>query len=270
MKLWLLLGLEWKKYAPNWTFRVVALLYAGSFALILYLARASGHHMTFSTGRTTSHPLEGLFEYPKNWQVLACIGSWLNIFLLGVFGISMVTMELSNRTLRQSLIFGLTRLEIALSKGVWLVAIALASTGVYILLAIFEGHLDGISGPPLFGSILSYFLQSLGYLLLGTLFGILIRQSAMATVAYVAYVFVFETAFRWIFYFSVAKTRLLLFLPNHSLGALTPLPIPEAVNHIVQTGLGNPLSSLEAELASLAYIALFAALICRRLMKADL
>jgi hypothetical protein len=184
----------------------------------------------------------------------------------------MITMEFTHRTLRQSVIFGMARLEVAVSKLVWLVALALAATGFYILLVFAGELLDGSGlGLPLPGTVFCFFLQALGYLSLGTLAGILIRQTALAAMAYLAYVFILETACRWIFYFTVSKTRLLLFLPNHVLGALTPLPVPDSVNHLVQSNaLTTPLSSVEAVFAALVYLGLFAILFCRTLEKTDL
>jgi len=264
-----LLRLEWKKFIPNGTFRVICVLYAASFCLVLYLARAAGHNMTVTSNGITSHPLTSLFVYPQNWKLLASIGSWMNIFLLGFLGVFMITMEFSNRTLRQSVIFGMTRLEIAVSKLAWSVALALAATGLYILLGLGGEALDG-GGMPVVGSILGFFLQALGYLFLGTLIGLLIRQTALAALSYLAYVFILESIFRWTFYFTVAKTRLLLFLPNQVLGALTPLPVPESVNHLVHSTYTRPLSPVEAGLAALVYLAMFAILFCRTIVKSDL
>jgi hypothetical protein len=272
MNLTHLLKLEWKRYWPNGTFRVIGVLYAGSFALVIFLARATGDNMTFTNNGYTSHPLAGLFDYPQNWKLLACIGSWMNMFLLGALGAFMITMEFSNRTLRQSVIFGMTRLEAAFSKLVWCVTLAVAVTGFYIFLAFGGEVMDGKGiGLPLAGSVLCFFLQALGYLLLGTLAGVLIRQAALAVLAYLAYVFILETVFRWVFYFTVAKTRLLLFLPNQVLGALTPLPVPESVTHLVDSNASlKSLSVAQAELAALAYLGIFALLFCRRIAKSDL
>jgi hypothetical protein len=116
-----------------------------------------------------------------------------------------------------------------------------------------------------------FFLQALGYLFLGNLLGLVIRQTALAVLAYLGYVIFLETACRWIFYFSVAKTRLLLFLPDQVLGALTPLPVPESVNHLVNSSpFTKPLSAAEAALSALVYLGLFALLFCRRIVKSDL
>jgi len=93
----------------------------------------------------------------------------------------------------------------------------------------------------------------------------------LAILAYLAYVIFLESACRWIFYFTVAKTRLLLFLPDQVLGALTPLPVPESVNHFVTSNPSlTPLSTLEAALSALVYLGIFAALSCRKIIKTDL
>jgi ABC-type transport system involved in multi-copper enzyme maturation permease subunit len=267
-----LLKLEWSKYSPNGTFRVFAVLYLVSFALIFFLARATGQNMTFTSNGTTSHPLDGLFVYPHDWELLACIGSWANSFVLGSLGVSMITMEFSNKTLRQSIIFGLTRLEVAAAKLVWAGALALVATAFYILLAIGGEILSGV-GPqvPPVGSILCFYLQALGYLLLGTLVGLVIRQTALAILAYLAYVLFFETACRWLIYFTVAKTRLLLFLPDQLLSALTPLPIPDSVNHLMNANPATlPLSVTEAAAGALIYLGLFTLFFCRKIQKSDL
>jgi hypothetical protein len=267
-----LLKLEWMKFAPSGTFRVFVGLYAVFFALVIFLARSMGHNMTFESNGSVSHPLAGIFDYPNNWQLLACIGSWMNVFVLGSLGVFMITMEFSNRTLRQNVIFGLTRLEVAVSKLVWAAALALAATGFYLVLG-FGGELvdgGGLGLPPA-ASVLCFFIQATGYLFFGSLVGLLIRQTALAVLAYLAYVIFLETACRWIFYFSVAKTRMLLFLPDQVLGALTPMPVPESVNQMVSSNpLTRPLSITEATLGALVYLALFALLFCRRIVKSDL
>ncbi len=267
-----LLKLEWSKFSPSGTFRVFAGLYVGFFALVVFLARSMGRNMTFESNGSVSHPLAGIFDYPNNWQLLACIGSWMNVFVLGSLGVFMITMEFSNRTLRQNVIFGLTRFDAAASKLIWAVALALAATGFYLVLGFGGEVLDGSGfGLPPVASVVCFFIQATGYLFLGSLVGLVIRQTALAVLAYLAYVIFLETACRWIFYFTVAKTRLLLFLPDQVLGALTPMPVPESVNQMVYSNpLTKPLSITEAAVAALVYLALFGVLFCRRIIKSDL
>jgi len=267
-----LLKLEWKKYSPSGTFRFFAGLYLVFFTLVVFLARSAGRHMTLDANGSTNHPLDGLFVYPNNWQLLACIGSWMNAFVLGSLGVFMITGELSNRTLRQSVIFGLTRMEVAVSKLVWAAALAVAATVVYLFLGFGGEILDGPGlGLPPVECVLGFLLQALGYLVLGILAGFLMRQTALALLAYLAYVIFLETVVRWIFYFSVAKTRLLLFLPDQVLGALTPLPVPDAVTKMVNSNPSTvPLTISEAAVSAFLYLAVFALLFCRRIVKCDL
>ena len=60
-----LLKLEWMKYSPNGTFRIIAALYAGSFALVLVLARQIGRNMTFSSHGASYNPAN------NTWSPLA-------------------------------------------------------------------------------------------------------------------------------------------------------------------------------------------------------
>jgi hypothetical protein len=267
-----LLKIEWNKFFPNGTFRAFIALYVVSFAMVVSLARSVGDNMTVTTNGAISHPMAQIFEYPHNWELLACIGSWMNSFILGTLGVFMITMEFSNRTLRQNVIFGLTRLEVAVSKLVWGAALALAATGFYILLGlggeVFNGA--GLGLPPV-GGVIRFFMQAVGYLFLGSLVGLVIRQTALAVLTYLAYVLFLETVCRWVFYFSVAKTRVLLFLPDQVLGALTPLPVSESVNQLINSSPSTkPLSVTEAALSALLWLGLFAALFCRRIVKSDL
>jgi len=266
MKLLRLLLIEWRKFAPNITFRVMVVLYVASFTLILSLARLVGSNFKLTANGQSCNPTADLFTYPKNWQLLAWIGSWPNMALLGFLGVFMITLEFSNKTLRQSVIFGLTRKEVVMAKLAWVIMLALAATVFYLVLGMIGGTGFGL---PSAGGLSGFFLQAVGYLLLGTLAGLLIRQTALATLLYLAYVMFLESVARWIFYFAVAKTRLLLFLPEQVLSALTPLPVPESVGPMTR-GLALPLSLMEASLMALLYAALFAALFSNRILKSDL
>jgi len=266
-----LLKMEWSKYAPNGAFRFFACLYAVALVLVVYLSRSIGKAATINS-YGVNNPIQSFFDFPHNWQVLAYIGSWMNAIILGSLGVFMMTMEFSNRTLRQSVIFGLTRYEVAAAKVVWPMAVALAATSCYLLLGLaWEAHDEvGVHLPPI-GCALGYYLQALGYLLLGTLAGVLIRQTALATLGFLAYVLFLESVLRWIFYLNVGKVRLLLFLPVQLLGGLTPLPIPDSVNQIVYSDPATmPLSTSEATAGALVYLGLFAAFFFRRMSKSDL
>jgi len=265
-----LLSIEWKKFFPNSTFRVMAALYAGSFTLLLLLARLVGTNMNFTANGRSYNPTADFFIYPKNWAFLAWLGSWPNMALLGFLGVFMITLEFNHKTLRQSVIFGLGRRDVVLAKLGWVTALALAATAFYLVLGLGGAVLggSGLGVPPL-TCVSGFFLQALGYLLLGTLAGLLIRQTALATLSYLAYVMFLETVARWIFYFAVARTQLLGFLPEQVLSGLTPLPLPDAVGSL---GGGSllPLSVWQVSVAALLYAALFAGIFRNRILHSDL
>jgi len=265
-----LLLIEWKKFSPNATFRTMVVLYAASFTLLLSLARLIGSNLKLTTNGQSYNPMADLFIYPKNWRLMAWIGSWPNMALLGFLGVFMITLEFSNKTLRQSVIFGLTRKEVAAAKLAWLVMLALAATVFYLVLGLIGGTTDGTGMTlPSAAGLSAFFLQAADYLLLGTLAGLLIRQTALATLLYLAYVMFLESVARWIFYFAVAKTRVLLFLPEQALSALTPLPVPDSVGAMTR-GMSLPLSPMEASLTALLYAALFALVFSNRILKSDI
>lgn len=269
-----LLALEWKRFSPNVTFRIILFLYAGSLGLVFFLAHLIGSNLNFTSNGQSFNPTADLFIYPKNWELLAYIGSWVNVTLLGFLGVFMTTLEFSHKTLRQSIIFGLTRSELVLSKISAALALAFGATLIFIITGIVAGFFSqaspSFSLPPL-AITLRFFLQSFGYLLLGIVIALLIRQTALATVTYLAYALFVEAVCRWVLYFTVAKTRLLLFLPDSVLESLTPLPVPQAVGQMVSANQSlTTLTTPETFIAAFLYLSIFSTILYQRLTKSDL
>jgi len=268
-----LLSLEIRRFLPNGTFRTLIVLYVVMFAGGFGMAHLIGGNFQMTVNGDTVRPLQDMFVHPKNWQLLAWIGSWANVLLLGFLGVFMITLEFQYKTLRQSVIFGMTRGEVAAAKVFFAVALAAAATGVYLALGILGGILTGsLSVPPCL-SVIGFFLQALGYLAFGTLAGLFIRHTALAIIAYLAYVMFLETVARWTFTLMVTPTRVLMFLPDKVLEGLAPLPIPQSVSQAVQSAtaaLPASLTPLESIIAAAVYLLVFAALLHRHLQRADL
>jgi len=276
MKLSSLLHLERQRFFPNTTFRMIVLLYVLFFALLWILAHLIGEKLTFGGTGQSFNPAKELFLYPRNWELLAYIGSWLNSSLIGFLGVFMITLEFNHKTLRQSVIFGLSRKDLFQSKVGSAVALALAATVWYVVLGCFGARetapgisADWASFPGLYA--FNFFLQSLGYFLLGTLTGLYVRQTALATLVYFAYAFFLESLFRWFFWFAISPTKALLFLPDRVFEGLTPFPIPQSVSNMVGSTIsGNSLASAETIAAALAYIMVFTFFLHRKLCRSDL
>jgi hypothetical protein len=262
MNAWRLLRLEGQKFLPNTTCRVVLALYGILFALALFLVWMLGD-LQMTLNGVPSKPLAELHRYPVNWQIVAWVGSWANVFLLGFLGVFMATLEFQCRTLRQGILFGLTRRESAAAKILAAGALSLAAMAIYLLFGLVHCLVGakGLSLPPL-ASLLGFGLQAFGYLLLGLLLGIWIRQAALATLLYFAYVLFLEILARGLFYL-FTKSSLLKFLPDSVFEKLTPFPFSLG-------DLGDSLSRPEAYGAWAAWTLLLAALIFRRLDRSDL
>ncbi|MDX6766793.1 MAG: hypothetical protein SFU85_08375 [Candidatus Methylacidiphilales bacterium] len=273
MKVSSLLSIEARRFLPNGTFRTLVVLYLLLFAGGFRMTHLIGENFQMTVNGDTVKPLQDMLVHPKNWQLLAWVGSWANVLLMGFLGVFMITSEFQHKTLRQSVIFGLTRGEVAASKGIFAVALSLAGTGVYLALGSLVGIFTGtLSLPPWF-SLLGFFLQALGYLAIGTLVGLFIRQTALAIILYLAYVLFLETVARWMFAWVVGPTRAWLFLPDKVLEALASFPVPQAARQAVRSvtaSLPAELNPFESGLAATAYLALFAILFTRHLQKADL
>lgn len=271
-----LLHLEWKKFSPNGTFRVLAIFYIVFYILAVYLAFRIGAKATFSANGSTINPTQDLFLFPRSWELVAYEGRWLNVIVLGYIGVFMITLEWSHRTLRQNIIAGLSRREVFTAKINAILALAAGATGCYLILGAVSGLANSDTAsladalPPLDG-VLRYFLQAAGYLLLGTLAGLFIRQTALATVIYFAYVIFLESVFRWILNLTVLKTKILLFLPDSVLESLIPFPIPKVAHELMGSQkIFDSLSPFQIWIAALAWLALFSVLLFQRLKKADL
>lgn len=259
-----LLHLEWRRFSPNATFRIITGLYAAFFGLAVFITWMLGN-MTMSMNGDSFKLGETFFKHPQNWQIIAWIGSWMNAFLLGFLGLFMTTLEFSAKTLRQGIIFGLTRFETALSKILFAAALAASATAIYLIIG-FSFCLateTGLGIPPLI-SVIGFFLQAFGYMAFGILTGFFIRHTALATLLYFAYVAFFERAGKWLFYL-FTKSQALVYLPNSVLENLAPIPTSSSISAYL-----SPLGPGTAMAITVAYLTLFAFLIERRLAKADL
>ncbi len=270
-----LLRLEWQKFGPNMTFRVLCILYAVFFLLATLLVFLIGDKIDFSANGQSMRPFDDLLTFPRSWELVAYIGSWMNVMLFGFIGVFMITLELGCRTLRQGIISGLSRTDVFVAKAMGLLALAGAATLLYLIVGGFAGMLTGGgeagSVMPAPGVVGGFYVQCLGYGLLGTLIGLFIRQTALATLAYFAYVLFVEGIFRWLLYLMVLKHKVLFFMPDNVLESLASFPVPEMAQQLTeQQEFIKALSPVELWVSAAVYIGLFAGVLFWRLRKADL
>jgi len=175
-----LLSIELHKLKYNKASKVLTIIY---FVLLSLLVLTS--FMEVDLGFAVLNFSEyGIFEFPFIWHFNTYIALLLKIFLLLII-VSMVSMEYSNKTLKQNLIDGLSKKEYVLSKFYMVILYALSSTVYITLVSLILGY--SFSTDTSFNVIVhethflfSYFIRLLSFLSFGLFAGILIKRSAFA------------------------------------------------------------------------------------------
>jgi ABC-type transport system involved in multi-copper enzyme maturation permease subunit len=268
-----LIQLEWLKYKKNKTFLVSLILFA------VFLPGSVLTILSFGSMPEGFPQPRDFFNFPEVWSLLAYAGNWLAYFIFGFLGVYMITMEISNRTLRQSVINGLDRKELITGKITFLFLVALAATVFYILstfLLAFLGS-DPYAGTPLWGEelvILRFFIMVLSYLIFGFLIGLITRSMGLGVLIYFMWVFFIEAALRWLVHYQLIENRSMSFYPMNAVEDLTPSPLYEYAEF---TASGNGVNLLdilltptEALITSTAYMILFIVICYQIVLRRDL
>lgn len=265
-----LLQLEWKKLNRLLAFRIFI-----AFYLILLPA-------LLLTGKQIPDlppPLmtnEVLFIFPTIWEFLGYIGSWLCFFFFGFLSIISVTLEYSNRTMRQNIITGLSRKEYFLGKLYFILALSLGAALYYALCALVIGYFntETIYWHKVWQNadyIPRYFLLCVGYMSFGMLLGFVVKRTGLALFLYLAYIMFLEMVIRWGVHFQLIKNRSMHFYPMNAVEDLLPPPIAEIGDEFLEAnGFDFFLSPTEAILTTVVYVALFGWLSYRLVKRADL
>jgi ABC-2 type transport system permease protein len=258
-KILFLLQLEWLKvrtYRPFWVL-------SGAFVLIM------GCFMPFI--RSISFPKE-VFDlntalmFPNVWHNLAYWGNWAAFFAIGFLSVLSITNEFEYKTLRQSVISGLSRTDVFLSKLLFIISLSAAATLIYTLFALVLGLLttetiywsrvsEGI------GWIGNYFMMCLGFASFALFVGTLLRRSGISLFLFLTWEFFIEPILRY-----AVHKRLIIsnesvhYYPMKAFDNLVPLPIPTMLNNSFKGAKGGDFPVLmdnnTAMVVSILYIGL--------------
>ncbi len=229
-----LLQLEWKKFHKNIVFRVLAILYM--------IALPAGFILLYSIPKPEEVQLEiqSFFMFPNIWQYIGFAGNWAVFFLFGFAMILSVTMEFSNKTMRQNIITGMTRRDYFLAKFVWAIALSLMATAYYVAVCLCIGFFqtDTVYMSKLLqeiGYVPRYFLMSLGFMSIALLVGLLLRRTGLALVFYLMYNIALEPLIRYGIHMRyVAKNKSIHFYPFNSMEDLVPIPFLDMLDEFIE------------------------------------
>lgn len=265
-----LISLEWKKLKTYRLFQVLSILYFVLFPLIYYAGQSINLPEEFEGG------VMSFFIFPKIWGALGYLGSWLTFFFLGFLGVTMISMEVSNKTLRQGIINGMSRKEFFLGKILMMLVMSAAAAAYYALIGLVFGfiHTDYV----IFSKVVEnmdliprFFLQSFGFMSFAFMLAILIRRPGIPLFLYVTYSLIIETILRYAFHFNViGKVDSINYYPLNVLEDLVPQPLPPQMLDSMDVPYNFFLTPTQAVLMSLGYIGLFLFISYRSLMRRDL
>ncbi len=270
-----LLKIEYQKFSKNSIIRLLVLLYFIFLPIAIFMAKEFDNLPEFLISQ------DNIFTFMEDginiWDFMGYIGNWMVYFFLGVVAVYLVAIEVTNKTLRQSIINGLTRHEYFMSKLASIVVISLVASLYYALCTLVIGyiHTDGASFSLAMDNewaIPRYFLMAMGYLSFALLIAVLVRKPALAVFLYLSYVLLIEVVLRYLLQYAKVPVEYTRLFPMNVVEDMHPFPmfkIPAA-----NMGPGNIdemlLSYGTATGGTIIYTLLFIFLAYRLFVKTDL
>ena len=217
-----LLKLEWSKFSGSSIIRLLGVFFLLFFPLVMYIGMELPKLPSFLPDKLS------FYQFPAIWDYLGYAGNWMVFFFLGVMVIYTITTEVEYKTMRQSIINGMTRKSYFTSKLLTVTTLSLFATFYYILVAFIFGFIntESVDMSNLFDSSLMiprFFLMSLSYLSFAMMIGLLLKKSGVAVFVYLTYVLFIESAIRRILKW-ILNTELVQYFPMNVTDDLMPLP----------------------------------------------
>lgn len=180
---------EWMKVRSYRTFWILtALCFVGMVGLNYIVwdfpVKVNGNADKAQTQALLGHP----YSYPNVWETTSWLSGWL-LFLPGLLIIMLITNEYTYRTHRQNVIDGWPRAAFINAKLLWVVSLAVLCTLASALSAVIFGALgDAPFSTSGMEYVFYFFLETLSYLMMALLFGVLFRRSGLAIALYFVYI----------------------------------------------------------------------------------
>jgi hypothetical protein len=198
-------------------FRITLALYFVAIALGLIIYPAIDKEIPVIS-------LSDVFRFPDVWMFLAWITEPYNV-LLGLIIIMITTKEFSDHTFKTQVIFGLSRSALLLQKMLLIMVLSLMAT---LLVGITSMALGLIYSYKLTFRIAventwilaPYFLAAFSYMTLGLLVALLIRNTALSLLSFIA----LRTFVDPVLWLLLREYQVKWYLPLRTFTRLTPVP----------------------------------------------
>ena len=212
-----LLHIEQIKLLNYNPFRITLALYFLAFALGIIIYPAIDKQIPVIS-------LSDVFRFPDVWLFLAWVTEPYNA-LLALIIIMITTKEFNNHTFKTQVIFGLSRSDLLLQKLLSVVVLALLAT---LLIGLTSLTLGLIYSYKLTFKIAMentwilgrYFLSAFSYMTMGLLIALLIKNTAMSILSFLA----LRTFLDPVLWLILREHDIKWYLPFRSITRLTPIP----------------------------------------------
>lgn len=265
-----LFKLEWSKFRKNTTISLLMVFFLLFFPACLYFGRILDNIPDVFPVKVN------IYEFPSIWEYLGYAGNWIVFFFLGVLVIYTVTIEVSNKTMRQAIIMGMSRKKFFIAKVMNVLWLSLFATLFYFLLSLVFGIIqsDEVSFKIIMDNdlaIIRFFLMCFGYLSFALFLAFLFRKAGLAVFFYISYVIIIEPLLKSLTRKYLFSNDYLNYFPLNAMEDLMPMPLfkyaEKLPNDIDYTFL---LSHKEAIILTIVYSAIFLGFTYFRFLKKDI
>ena len=268
-----LLKLEWSKFSKNNVIVLLTSFFALFFPASLYIGKLFPDDLpAFLPGKQV------FFNFPTVWEYLGYAGNWTVFFFMGVMIIYTVTIEVSNKTMRQSIINGQSRQQFFFSKYLTILVLCLIITLYYTIITLIVGF-TSTPNPSLSlafendMAIPRFFLMSFGYMNFAIFLAFMFRKSGIAVFFYLTYVMIIEMLIKWLVGINWLDLGVAVnFLPLNAIEDLMPMPWLHYADFFQNGDIDFPilLTYTEACIATAVYGLLFLGISYFSFMKRDI
>jgi ABC-2 type transport system permease protein len=252
-----LVELEWLKFRKNTGVRI---------GLIMYVfLMPSAYFFIRTVGELSQNPLvnlKALSEFPMIWHSMAYGANWLAFFIMGYIGIQLISVEFANKTFRQNVISGLSRVDFVKSKLLSAFILTIFALIVYVFWIMILGSIYTETPFELFGEqgawiILRFILMNFGYIIMAMSVAFLFKGSNLGLFAYFLYGMFIENLIRWWPHTKLINNKSMHFYPMNALEDLTPQPYFAQLTKMGNVGFDLLLTPAEATITAIVYTSLF-------------
>jgi len=268
-----LFKIEYRKFHKSAVLRLLIILYVILTPLIIFAGKKI---FPKEVQNDLPFTVDMFYEFPTVWEYQGYISSWITFIFLSFIAIHIFCSEVQNKTMRQSIINGMTRTQFFTSKVISIIFLSLLATAFFYITCLLIGfyHTPNPSFAKLWNNDyagIRYFLSCMGHLSFAFLLAVLIRRSGIALFLYLAYVVMLEPGIRWLIYFKFLRSKAILYFPLNTMEDLFPFP-PYKFAEAIPDDIDIPLliSQGQAMLFTIIYIVVFLFIGYSRFMKKDI